>query len=594
MKPCLPSIEYQIKPDDQLCFIHIPKTAGSTLISALDANFHVDQIRAPSSLEIVQNRWQSLTHVKLFRGHFTYAELAQAVPQNSIFLTMLRSPLNRTQSLYKYCKILPPHAQNRDRLMSAASGSFREFVFSSDPLIRDLISNGQTIQLASDVQHQSPDDMLAIAKQRLDQCLFVGLTEQFQLSILLLCYIFGWYPNLDSQALRVSPYQIRQQELEADLQIAIAEFNQLDYELYLHAQRWFGDRVSQMIAALSPQVSTAQSAFDLSCIHLVQLAEQVEHRYWQRLAEQRIEPFQLVDFDCSQPIIGKGWHRRNGRENGLITDAMQFRWTGPDTVSTISWPLSAATDLTIRVYVVNWAALDVLESLTLLVNHHPILLECRFYQNRKAVLVGQIPEAALTGNYPHTRFQFIVNRTVPLNEIHMNSTDSRLVGVAFSRIQIFPATALPGESNYLPLFFPTDDIYWNQAAQFVWQHQNNFTRLAAPEEFIELIPNDSYCHESLSLEAVCDRSQLTGLVIHKGRLKCWDNRLLSYAIQYFNLVFANPVFLVFFSSSNLSEVSYSSPHVKLLWKEFYFSCWRRQVQQFLHLKPYSNLKRVVK
>ncbi len=583
MKTCLAPIEYQLKSDDQLCFIHIPKTAGSSLISVLDANFHVDQIRAPSSPDIVQQQWQHLAHVKLFRGHFTYAEVVQALPQTPLFLTVLRSPLNRTQSLYKYCKTLPPQAKNRDRLMAAAAGSFRDFVFHPDPLIRDLISNGQTLQLASDARHQPPDQILAIAKQRLDQCLFVGLTEQFQLSMLLLCYILGWYPNLDAQSLRVSPHQIRQHDLDCDLQAAIADVNQLDNELYCHAQRWFGDRITQMVAALTQAGSSHQAEpSGWAQLDLAQLADQ---RYQQRHAENPIQRVQHIDFDCAQPISGKGWHRRNGRENGLILDSPLFRWTGPDLVSTIDWSLSATADLIIRLHVVNAAADDVLNSLALTVNHYPIPLEKLWHRNKNAVFVGHIPQATLPRSGPFTRLRLTVNRTLPLHQVHADSTDSRLVGIALSRIQVFPATALPGQAHYLPLRFPVDDLHWVEPAQFIKLHQHRYTQLAAPEEFLEVIPRQIYCQESISLAAVGDRTQTTGLIVHKGRLDYLDDGVLDYAIRQFDLVFANAVFLIFISPSDLPKIPYGSPHVRSLWRRFYLPCFRRQLRQLLHFNP---------
>ncbi|MCY7281976.1 MAG: hypothetical protein LH679_00760, partial [Cyanobacteria bacterium CAN_BIN43] len=36
--------EHRLTPDEQLCFIHIPKTAGTTLTSLLNSKFHQSKI----------------------------------------------------------------------------------------------------------------------------------------------------------------------------------------------------------------------------------------------------------------------------------------------------------------------------------------------------------------------------------------------------------------------------------------------------------------------------------------------------------------------------------------------------------------------
>ncbi len=95
----------------QLCFIHVPKTAGTTLRSILEQHFHADAIapresdrkqrpecyfHLPSLVE--QVGFERLHRSLLIRGHLPYHELLGVLPERPFAITLLRHPIRRALS----------------------------------------------------------------------------------------------------------------------------------------------------------------------------------------------------------------------------------------------------------------------------------------------------------------------------------------------------------------------------------------------------------------------------------------------------------------------------------------------------------------
>jgi hypothetical protein len=447
---------HSLQPNEQLCFIHLPKTAGSTFTAILDANFHVQEIcpephhlselypeaqTAKKSEELAQ----FLTRFQLIRGHFSYHEISPLLTQ-PLYLTMLRDPIDRVISVYEFFKRSRERGQaetaDYQTLMDATANGLLAFVQDPDPVVRYRTSNFQTRQLtsynavSSDLSDRT---FIESAKQNLNRFAFVGLTEQFQQSVLLLAYVFGWYPVVEYQNLRVVTQKPRRHGIEPEVIEAIAAQNQLDIELYEHAKKQLNDRFNHMVETLNIQYK-----FVNQLSHSTDDTEAIINRLHQHYVTQftkRSQPTAtLIDFDFRQPLSGSGWHKRNGKFNGLKPDSMGFRWTGPGVVSTLDFPLSATTNFTIKIHVVNAATPDILQSFSLEVNDCAIALNPVFHSEKSAVFEGKIPASVLQVDQPFARLTFRVNRTVSLASIRSGTSDQRLVGVAIQRIQIFPVS----------------------------------------------------------------------------------------------------------------------------------------------------------
>ncbi|MBE9177273.1 sulfotransferase family 2 domain-containing protein [Oculatella sp. LEGE 06141] len=452
-------LERRLTPADQLCFIHLPKTAGSTFTAILDAQFHVQSI-CPEPHHVADlypeaiatppaELREFLTRFNLVRGHFGYSEIDPVLTQ-PLYLTMLRDPVDRVISVYEFFKRARERGQaetaDYQTLMDATADGLLAFVQHPNPVVRLRTSNFQTRQLseyAPEWTDCSDAERLASAQHTLNQFVFAGLTERFHESVLLLSYIFGWYPVVEYQNLRVVSKQPRRDGVPATVIDAIATQNQLDLELYQQAKTRFEAQFVEMQQALQTRYPHPPAKPEKSDTASAMLLARLEQHYAHRYAEQHGDRVEAIDFDFRQPLSGMGWHRRNGKFNGLRLDTMGFRWTGPGTLSTLDFPLSPTLDYTLSLHIVRSAAPDILDSLTVSVNDQTIDM-ARILQDGDLVLLkGVVPQAALVSNRPFVRLCLAVNRTLPLTSVRQGSADARLVGLAIQRIQMFPVAPRP-------------------------------------------------------------------------------------------------------------------------------------------------------
>jgi Sulfotransferase family len=248
-------------------YLHIPKTGGSSFISFLDSQFDSDEI-CPAQLlpELFQIPLADMSHYKLFRGHLWYG-LNSYVKQGLSYLTMLRDPVQRTISWYSHVK-RDENAYRHQRVVDE-DWSLLDFVTDSETNW-DMI-NAQTLFLSIDLDYSklssdpigygrstvrayanASDDreLLNIAKKRLEECVFFGITERMQDSKHLLSYAMNFYPNFSAPRLNISSNRPFDHEISAETIHAINEITRLDQELYDWACKVFEDRFNEMTKSL--------------------------------------------------------------------------------------------------------------------------------------------------------------------------------------------------------------------------------------------------------------------------------------------------------------------------------------------------------
>lgn len=585
------SIEYSLKPEDQLCFIRIPKTGSTTLISILDAQFHLSEICPVLMPSIPKTPQEELAKYRLFRAHCDY-DIYQYLPKKPIYVTMLRNPLSRAISLYEFCKRGQKQSAFNELLRTAAKEGLQGFVCHPDPAIRIRTSNLQTRQIAAGLgsRHSDPfkpseleskysdADLLALAKQHIDECVCVGITERFDDSILLLSYIFGWYPIDDYQSLRVATKKTKKEELSQDIIDAVLEVNQLDLELYQYAKNRFEENFAQMLQGLS--AFSQQEFTQLSPDQLTEtstrrsLSTALEQHYAQRVRAQERLKWRSLDFDFRQPISGKGWHRRNGPHSGLQGTNTLFRWTGPGTESTLDFPLATDAELTIRIRLTNYADPEILDSFALQVNQTPIPLRKILHRLRIVVFEGQISTTVLSESQGFTRLSLQVSHTIPVQEGNPLGTDDRIVGVAVHQIQVFPTTTNPRAEGFQQFLFPPNDPPWEATAEYLRNQLPSNEAIAAPMEFSELFP-EQFCAYETRFD---QHPQLNWLVVHKSYLTEIDETALRWAVERFRSVYANEVFVVFSSHRELPKLFCVSRHLRPFWRAL-----RRRFGSIKHL-----------
>lgn len=264
---------------EQLYFLHIPKTAGTTFSAVLDAYFSAEEI-CPAQLwrDLVKISPDKLERYLLLRGHFYYY-VHRILPQPPRYLTLLRDPVERTLSHYQHIRRDAHHFFHKK-----VQGQHGLLDFINDAETRPMIANFQTRALALDLDPVSmaasfdetalqasalekalttamPVSMsvalLDKAKERLARFAFVGLTERFHESVLLLCATFGWHPPDRYAALNFAPERLQRAQLSDATLAAIEEHTRLDAELYQFAQELFETRLAAMARQMPASVPAA-------------------------------------------------------------------------------------------------------------------------------------------------------------------------------------------------------------------------------------------------------------------------------------------------------------------------------------------------
>jgi len=558
------SIEYDLKPNEKLYFLHIQKTAGTTFYFTLDEKFDPEEI-CPTRfwrqfLKLAKTDLKQLRSYRLFRGHFGYA-VPQFLRKPPVCVTVLRDPIKRSVSHYEHIRREPK--DRRHKLVTRENMDL--MAFAQHPETRLAILNLQTRSIAFDlglkqirkirnfpakgvlgtvVDDRTDEDMLAIAKSRINEFPFVGLVERFQDSLFLLSYVFGWYPIRQSRTLNQAPKKT-QSDLSPEALDLLYECNRLDLELYDHAKTKFDEQYTLMVKALWTAYGDRSSDPTFAPVDEETLFAWLVQHYEDRNSRRNLTRHQVIDFPFSRAISGHGWHLREGSGSGwhlpggLEEGGTPFRWTGPETVSTLDFPLETQSDVILKLRIINAAALDILESLSLSVNDSPVELETILQQGNLAVMQAVIPKKNLKSDRNFTRLTFSVDRTTIINP---DSSDNRPVGLAFHRLQLFPEHIRLEEQgeDFTYYVFPSDDKNWVDVADTVTAHLQKDDKIAAPGEFFKRFSRQ-FRSQNLPF---ANKPQLHWVILHKGKLQVVNRESLYWAVNTMKPVFQNDVFVV--------------------------------------------------
>jgi hypothetical protein len=247
---------YRLRAGDALYFLHIPKTGGVTLGTLLEERFPRPAICPVRQLD---DLWRqppaAYDPFRLFWGHFGLY-LPAFLQRRLLTVTLLRNPIEQVMSFYQYVRHDPSHYLHHP--VATRRMSLDDFV--RHPAIVPHIWNPQVHALTWDAGLVSwdpagvelagrgvvPDPLLVnLARQRLEQFAFVGLTERMADSLRLLCHLFEWEEFPAVPRLNASARPSQANALPDETRYAIQEVTELDAELYRYAQRIFDARFQQ-------------------------------------------------------------------------------------------------------------------------------------------------------------------------------------------------------------------------------------------------------------------------------------------------------------------------------------------------------------
>jgi hypothetical protein len=252
-----------MKVPEALIFLHIYKTAGTTLNRILESQYNPLLIFTidPHGIRATAERFKTLSErrrrrFRVVRGHLFYG-IHEFLPQGATYVTMLRDPVARLLSSYHFILRWRLHPLHR---------RFKAERLGVEDLIR-LTPNRQNLQCKfiagvgriedvnvltkpAEVASSGISDerLLEIAKENLVRSFrVVGLAERFQESLSLMMIRFGWEIPF-YQKRRVSKVSA---EVETALAEMIREHNRLDVELYDFAKKIFEESVRKNEKAIN-------------------------------------------------------------------------------------------------------------------------------------------------------------------------------------------------------------------------------------------------------------------------------------------------------------------------------------------------------
>lgn len=404
----------------RLYYLHIPKTAGTSLAAVLADRFHASDI-APfrSHEELFTYSPVALRAYHCFIGHFGYG-FRRYLGLPCDVITVLRDPIDQCISMFRDLK---DHGQlDPEVTLSEAL----------DTVDVQRLINVQTRWLACDcidtcnvgydlyysarelaVRQLSSRTLLVKAKDRLRGMRFVGISERFRQSLRLLSEEFGWpmpthTPHLNVRGLRhweyVDPDGLRQ----------LREMQELDRELYAFGLELFHERLRKTEVGLS---------------------------YGRRVAS--LPRAKEVHVDFAGPLDGTGWYERERLPDGSFA-----RWTGPERRASIDLPLQQDSDLIVTFLVVRGITESIVESLHVRVNGLGVATE-RFFNAvgvyERILYRCKVPTDVLQRNSEFTRLELEVKEAARPCDLELTNPDDRRLGVMVNWLCVQRPLSITGE-----------------------------------------------------------------------------------------------------------------------------------------------------
>lgn len=272
---------------DTIIFLHIPKTAGTTLNQVLQQQYTSSEsflLGANAQASIDEYRDLPLEKkeaIRLVAGHTAFG-FHNFVPGSFTYFTFLREPVERVVSFYHYVKGSPQHYLNQ-----AAVNEFSGIVPFLESGITKMVDNGQTRMVSGTWLEPAfgeiNADIFHFAKRNLEHYFsVVGLTEQFDASLVLLKEYFHWH-DIHYVRQNVTNVTRKDRQLTVQEQEVVEQYNQWDKALYAYALEIFARQISNA----GPEFAHRLESFKLSNAR----NKAVRIKLWQTM--QRVKRFSI-------------------------------------------------------------------------------------------------------------------------------------------------------------------------------------------------------------------------------------------------------------------------------------------------------------
>lgn len=220
--------------DPVAVFLHMPKAGGATFTSALRRVYPKVVTRDGPDPSVAVD---APADASVIAGHLAYG-VHHYLDRPAVYLTLLREPVERAISAYRYIKRSPNHPLHR-RVHDEPISLGAYVRVGHEPL---NVDNGQVRLLSGnpEVAFRTCDEaMLDTAKEHLASFAAVGLTERFDESLVMCKLLLGWGAQPRYRSANVSPDALSIDNVPKATLARLCEQNRLDIELYRYACELF-------------------------------------------------------------------------------------------------------------------------------------------------------------------------------------------------------------------------------------------------------------------------------------------------------------------------------------------------------------------
>ena len=288
-------------------FMHIPKTAGTTLKHIIQFQFQPNNVfefyRCHTKFQI--EKYNSFSEaqkktIKLISGHPGFG-LHEFLQRPCTYITFLRDPIERAISLYYYFQrrgwyqditlkdFVQTYKGVQNGITNYLSGEMLK-VQLADPSSRDKVNS-----------RFSDDIKLELAKNNLkNHFQTIGFTERFDESLILLKKKLGWKIPFYKKS-NVSTNRASIRDVPKDTLRLIESFNEFDIQLYEFAKEFFEELIEQQGSSFEREVKNFkqanQSSQDKLHFQLNWFSNRLVYRLYQEIAYPRLGKIARKEFN---------------------------------------------------------------------------------------------------------------------------------------------------------------------------------------------------------------------------------------------------------------------------------------------------------
>lgn len=234
-----------------LIFLHIPKTAGSTLHKIIERQykpksiFSINGKRAQESIAEFKSLSEAQrSEIRVLKGHMKFG-LHEYLPQPSSYMTILRDPIDRVISHYYYVLRKPNHYLHNQ--VTSKNMSLKDYVCSG--MTKEL-DNSQTRLLSSITANipygECSSEVLESARKNLQEHFaVVGVADNFDETLILLKQAFNWKTPFYIKA-NVTKNRPLKADISKETLNAIEKYSELDIELFGYAKERLEKQIEQL------------------------------------------------------------------------------------------------------------------------------------------------------------------------------------------------------------------------------------------------------------------------------------------------------------------------------------------------------------